>query len=668
MKQFLFVAALFLWTGCANNPKLSIESPDGMAKLSFSLKKGKPAYQVKYGEETLIGSSKLGFILKEQAPLLESFELSASKQNSHSRSWMQVWGEDKNIKNQYQELFVELKEKTPPHRRLNIRFRAFNDGVAFRYEFPKQKEMKDFVIMDEKTEFNLNGDYSSWWIPQDFDSYEKVYQQSPLSKIKAVNTPVTFRTKKGTHLSIHEAALTDYAGMTLKREEGTILEADLVPWADQTKVKTSTGTVTPWRTIQISPTAGGLVESKMILNLNEPNKLNDVSWIKPMKYIGIWWGMHLGTEVWAEGPRHGATTRNTIRHIDFAKKHGIGGVVVEGWNAGWDKWGQKDAFDHVTPAKDFNFKKAAKYAKDKGVELIGHNETGGDIPAYEHYMDSAFSLYHSLGMHALKTGYAGGIYPRGEHHHGQFMVRHYRKVVKKAAQYQIMLDVHEPIKPTGIRRTYPNMMTREGVRGMEWNAWSEGNGPDHLVTLPFTRMLGGPIDYTPGTFDILFKNSKNKRVKWNADDLTKTRVHTTLAKQLAAFVVIYSPMQMASDLIDNYKGHPAFSFIEDVPCDWDESRVLNGEVAQYITVARKAGNDWYIGSMTDENARVLDLNLSFLDENAAYEAVIYADAANADWRTNPTAYTISKKKVKKGDILKLDLKPSGGQAIQLKKL
>lgn len=656
-------------SSCSVDQKQTLLSPDNKIQITFEAGK-LPSYSVKFEDETILEESKLGFVLSDSNSLMPDMEAYGIERSNFSQNWEQVWGEDKIVNNQYNEMLIHLQEKKSPNRKLDIRFRAFDDGIGFRYEFPEQQNLKEFTIIDEKTEFVLGDDYDSWWIPQNFDSYEFLYQESKASEIKAVNTPVTFRSSKGTHISIHEAALTDYADMTLARKDNSLsFEAELAPWSDGSKVKTSTGTTTPWRTVQISPDAGQLVESKLILNLNEPNKLEDVSWIEPMKYVGIWWSMHLGTEIWAEGPRHGATTENAIRHIDFAKKHNIGGVVVEGWNAGWDKWGAKDAFDHVTPASDFDLIKVAKYAKDNGIQLIGHNETGGDIPAYEHYMDSAFTLYENLGMNALKTGYAGGIYPRGENHHGQFMVNHYRKVVEKAAEHKIMLDVHEPIKPTGIRRTYPNMMTREGVRGMEWNAWSAGNGPKHLVTLPFTRMLAGPIDYTPGIFDILYKNSEGKRVNWNNADMDITRIQTTLAKQLAAFVVIYSPLQMASDLIEHYEGHPAFKFIMDCPTDWEKSLVINGEVGEFITMARLSHDgDWFLGSMTGEHAKKMDITLDFLSDGNEYEAQIYADAEDTDLINNPASYQINKKIVKKGDKLHLDLKKSGGQAIRFKKL
>ena len=404
----------------------------------------------------------------------------------------------------------------------------------------------------------------------------------------------------------------------------------------------------------------------MILNLNEPSRIADLSWIKPMKYIGIWWGMHLGTETWAAGPRHGANTKNAMDHIDFAAAHNIQGVVFEGWNAGWENWGGKDAFDHITPAKDFDLNRVAGYAKEKGVMVIGHHETGGDIPAYEHYMEAAFRQCKELGIKAVKTGYAGGIYPRGEHHHGQFMVQHYRRVVEMAAKYHIMLDVHEPIKPTGIRRTWPNMMTREGVRGMEWDAWSEGNPPSHTLIIPFTRGLGGPTDYTPGTFDVLFLNA-GERIKWNTDDISKTRVHTTLAKQLANFVILYSPLQMASDLPKNYQSHPAFQFISDYNADTDESRVLNGEIGEYITVVRRAGNEWFLGSATNETARKLSVKLDFLEHGSTYQARIYRDADDAHWITNPTAYCIENKTVCADDTIELQLAAGGGEAIHFVK-
>lgn len=577
------------------------------------------------------------------------------------------WGQTKEVQDIHNELKINLQELNEENRLLTLYFRAFNDGVAFRYEFPEQERLKNFVIMDELSEFNVSGNPLTWWIPADYDTYEKLYQKTTMDKAEWVATPLTMKTAHGVHLSIHEAALTNYAGMTLKQSTVGKFQAELVPWSNGDKVRASTPFVTPWRTIQMSPSASKLIESNLVLNLNEPNKIEDVSWIEPMKYIGIWWGMHLGTETWYAGPRHGATTENAMAHIDFAAAHNIQAVVIEGWNAGWENWGGKDAFDHITPAKDYDLKKVTAYAKEKGVMLIGHHETGGDIPAYEKYVETAFQQCADNGMFAVKTGYAGGIYPRGEHHHGQFMVEHYRKIVELAAKYKIVLDVHEPIKPTGIRRTWPNMMTREGVRGMEWNAWSDGNPPSHTVTIPFTRGLGGPIDYTPGTFDLLFRNA-GERIRWNTDDIERTRTHSTLCKQLANFVILYSPLQMASDLPKNYEGHPTFQFFVDFDADIDESKVINGEVGEFITVARRVGENWFLGSATNEKARSFKIDLSFLKAGVRYLAHVYKDSDDSDWKENPYAYQIETIEVGQSTEWEIVLAPGGGQAIYFERM
>ncbi|MCW3807146.1 glycoside hydrolase family 97 protein [Plebeiibacterium marinum] len=662
---FLF----FCLMSCLNQTTddISVSSPDSALKLKFHLKEGRPYYELMYKSDTLINLSALGFELKEQPAMKGGFKILDTEISSHNENWQMPWGQNKRIVDNHNLLKVELQETSENPRLLTLYFKIFNDGAAFRYEFPEQKNLKEFVIMDEITEFNINGNPDTWWIQADYDTYEKLYQKTTLHDALWVATPVTMKTVNNTHVSIHEAALTDYAGMTLKQTRPGVYKSELVPWANGDKVRCSAPMKTPWRTIQVSPNAAELVESNMILNLNEPSKIEDPSWIQPMKYIGIWWGMHLGTEIWHAGSRHGATTQNTMDHIDFAAAHNVQAVVVEGWNAGWENWGGKDAFDHVTPARDYDLEKVAAYAKEKGVMIIGHHETGGDIPAYEHYVDSAFKQCDKLGIHAVKTGYAGGIYPRGEHHHGQFMVRHYRKIVELAAKYHIVLDAHEPIKPTGIRRTWPNMMTREGVRGMEWNAWSEGNPPSHTVTIPFTRGLGGPTDYTPGTFDLLFKDC-GKRVPWNTDRLEITRTHSTLAKQLANFVILYSPLQMASDLPKNYEGHPAFQFFVDFNADVDESKILNGEVGEYITTVRRAGDNWYLGSATNEKERDFKVDLSFLNPGSKYKAVVYKDAPDSDWKTNPYAYEIDEIEVDAAASIEIKLAPGGGQAIYFVKL
>jgi hypothetical protein len=442
--------------------------------------------------------------------------------------------------------------------------------------------------------------------------------------------------------------------MTLVPLEGVAngLAADLVPWPDGTKVLGTTPLVTPWRTIQIGRRPGDLVESHLILNLNEPCAIEDTSWIRPMKYVGIWWGMHTGKYSWHEGPDHGATTENARRYIDFAAAHGFDAVLIEGWNTGWDRWGARGAFDYVTSYDDFDLPEVVRYGRERGVALIGHHETGGDAEDYERRVDEAFDLYASLGVPAVKTGYAGGVYPRGQRHHGQWMVYHYRQVLEKAAAMRLMLDVHEPIKPTGISRTYPNMMTREGVRGMEYNAWSEGNPPEHTTVLPFTRMLAGPLDYTPGIFDLMLDDYK-----------PENRVHTTLAKQLALFVILWSPVQMAADLPENYEGDPAFEFIETVPCDWDDTRVVDAAIGDHVTVARRSGDRWFLGSITDGSERALTVPLDFLEGGVTYRARAFRDAADTDWRTNPRAVEITDLTVTAGNELDLRLAPGGGQAI-----
>ena len=537
---------------------------------------------------------------------------------------------------------------------MELVFRAFDDGVGFRYVLPEQPNLGRFDIMSEETEFRFAGDHTTWWIPDDHDSYEHLFRETPLSGVEGANTPVTMATTDGLYLSVHEANLTDYAGMTLVPVPGAAnaLAAELVPWADGTKVMGTAPLATPWRTLQVGERPGDLVESHLILNLNDPCVIEDTSWIRPMKYVGIWWSLHIGKESWHEGPTHGATTENAKRYVDFARDHGVGGVLIEGWNTGWDRWGAQGAFDYVTPYDDFEIDEVVRYAEKNGVSIIGHHETGGDAADYEQRVDGAFEFYGKAGIKAVKTGYAGGIYPRGQRHHGQWMVYHYRKVLEKAAAGRIMLDVHEPIKPTGISRTYPNMMTREGVRGMEYNAWSEGNPPAHTTILPFTRMLAGPLDYTPGIFDIMLEDYK-----------PDNRVHTTVAKQLALYVVLLSPLQMAADLPENYEGNPAFEFIERVPCTWDETRVLTAAIGDYVVIARRSGDDWFLGGITDEDARELDIELDFLDGDGTFAARVFADAPDADWRTNPTAVEIFDTEVGSADSMTLRLAPGGGQAV-----
>ncbi len=653
-RMFLIVNLLLLTVGCARN-SVKISSPDGKIVLTFSLQEGKPFYQVNFAQKTVVRPSLMGFKLKDQPDLMGPFKMVNSETKVYDEKWKPVWGTVDSIRNHYTELSVLLKEKAAPNRQLRIVFRLFDDGLGFRYEFPEQESLKDFNIVSEETYFALPGGMA-WWIPGDYESYEFLYKHTPLAQIDSANTPLTVQTSNGLFVAIHEAALYDYAGMTLQRSEkdSATLKSKLVPWPDGIKVKARTPFETPWRVLIITDQPGKLIESHLVLNLNEPCKIKDTSWIEPMKYVGIWWGMHIRHWTWYRGPRHGATTANTRRYIDFASEHGIRGVLVEGWNKGWETWlSGKAVMDFTTPYDDFDLPGLVKYARSRGVELIGHHESGGNVPVYEQQIDAAFKLYHDLGIRAVKTGYAGKMHPEGMHHHGQWMVRHYQMVVEKAAQYHLMIDAHEPIKDTGISRTWPNFMTREGARGMEYNAWSEGNPPEHTVILPFTRFLAGPMDYTPGIFKLRF------------DPSGKFRVYTTLAKQLAYYVVLFSPLQMAADMIENYRGNPAFKFIEDVPVTWDETRVLKAKIADYLSIARRKGNAWYIGSITDENMRNFTLQLDFLIPGQTYRATIYTDALTTDWKNNPEEVEIGSYWLRADDSLRVVLSPSGGQAVQL---
>ncbi len=665
--SIIFVICLVITSSCTKKNLLSVSSPDNLIQVLFNNSEDGIYYAVHYKDSLLIKPSKLGFQFKNDGALVNGFEISRFKSTNSNTTWTQVWGENENIVDNFNQLAISLQEKEGLKRQLELVFKVYDDGVGFQYIIPKQKNIDSIHITNELTEFNLIKNHSTWFIPANFESYETLYKNAPLKEVNSANTPITFETSNGNYISIHEANLTNYAGMTLKKSEQDpfSFRANLVPWPNGVKVKAKTPMKTPWRTIQITDKAKKLAASNLILNLNEPNKLKNTSWIKPMKYIGVWWGMHLGTHTWTLGDRHGANTKDTKKYIDFAATHNISGVLVEGWNTGWENWGKRDAFDFVTPYSDFNLEEIAKYATLKNIDFIGHVETGGAAKSFENNFDKIFSLYHNLGIKAVKTGYAGGIQTKGQYHHSQFMVNHYRAVVTQAAKYQIMINAHEPIKPTGIRRTYPNMMTREGTRGMEWNAWSSGNPPEHHTILPFTRGLAGPIDYTPGTFDILYKNAKN-RVKWNGLDDGTSRVNTTLAKQLGLFVVLYSPLQMASDLIENYENQPAFKFIEDFATDWGKSEVLNGKIGDYITIVRKDKNseNWFLGSISDENKREFDIELKFLDENKKYNAEVYSDGKTADWKTNPEEIEIYTIEVDSNTTLNLKLAPGGGQAIK----
>jgi len=649
-----------------------VASPDGRNQVTFQIKDGRAYYDLQRDGRALILPSLLGFEFKGAPPLRDSLRITDTTRDTHDETWTQPWGEVARVRDQHNELAVAVQETASPKRRFTVRVRAFNDGVGFRYELPEQPGLGAFEITDELTEFALADNATAWWIPSNrprLDRSEELFSSSPVSTLDSVQTPLTLEFTDGhSCMVIHEADLENYARMFLAgpRMEGRTLRAALAPMADGVKVRGHTPFVTPWRTIQVADHVTDLAPSVLGLNLNPPNALPKTDWIKPMKYVGIWWGMHLGILTWSSGPKHGATTANAKRMIDFAAANGFGGVLVEGWNTGWDgDWiKNRDAFSFTQAYPDYDLPEVARYARSKGVRLIVHNETSGGIQNYERQLDSAYALYQSLGVDAIKTGYVADMTGEGHSHYSQFMVRHYRHVIEEAAKHGIALDVHEPMHDTGERRTYPNMMTREGARGQEYNAWSGdgGNPPEHETILFFTRMLDGPMDFTPGSFDILERSSGHAR---RPDE---PRVRTTIAKQLALYVVLYSPLQMAADLPENYANQPAFQFIRDVAVDWDTTRVIDGRIGDYVVVARRerGGQTWFLGAISDEQARTLDVPLSFLKPGGRYVAEIYADGPEADWLDNPFPVTITRRPVTSATRLRIILAPGGGQAIRIR--
>lgn len=663
---FILGLLLALLPATASKAADTVKSPDGQLTLTAKVKGGKAYYSLSRGTETIICNSALGFKL-DSGTLLGNFKLLKTTRDSFDETWEQPWGEERLVRNNYNELKLYLQESKGSKRLLNIVFRIFNDGIGFRYEFPKQPGLRKFQIMDELTEFVLPTDAEAWSQPTNgTEYYEAVYTKAPVSKKDTVSTPMTFEVNDSLYMFIHEANLTDYASLNLTpraaREGAVKLVATLTPWQSGVKVYASAPFVTPWRTVVIGRKPGELITSRLILNLNDPNKLGDVSWIKPGRYVGIWWGMHMKDYTWEQGPKHGATTGNTRRYIDFAAKHGFSGVLVEGWNYGWDgDWTKEgDKFDFCKPYPDYDFAGLQKYALSKGVSLIAHNETGGAAKNYENQLEKAFSLYESMGINSIKTGYVNILLDNKELQHSQYGVRHYRKVLETAAKHKIMVVNHEPAMPSGLRRTYPNMMAGEGMRGQEYNAWSAdgGNPPYHICILPFTRGLAGPMDFTPGIF-----NFSNKAVPG-------TYPQTTIAKQLAEYIVIYSPLQMAADMIENYEHHPALTFIESCPTDWEKTVVANAEIGKYLTIARKerGGDNWFVGSVTDKEARNLSLPLDFLDKGAVYRLTIYEDGPGADYRTNPYPLAVRQMDVTAESTLDLHLAPSGGAAIRILKV
>ena len=682
----LLIAGIFV--GCSNSmgdlSTNTVKSPSGNISVQFSLSEsGTPSYQVYFNGKTVIEPSSMGFDFRDQPSMDSGFEILDKNLSHFQETWEMPWGEQRFVDNNYNELVLNLQETESPNRKLNIYFKAYDDGIGFRYEFPEQDGVDSVIILDENTQFQLTGDHTSWWIPGDWEIYEHLYHETKVSEIdaiqyrnhaslaqsyipeNAVNTPVTMRAEDGTHLSFHEANLTDYAGMTLKIDNenlsmtSELVGSDLKGW----KVKRALPFKTPWRTIQITDNAPDLIESRLIVNLNEPNKIGDVSWFTPMKYVGIWWEMHLDKSTWemASG-RHGATTENAKYYIDFAAENGIGGVLVEGWNTGWERWigfpDREGVFDFVTPYPDYDLEEVDRYADERGVQIIMHHETSAAPRTYDQQMDTAYALMQRLGIHSVKTGYVGPLIPEGEYHHGQWMVNHYRRAIETGAKYQVAINAHEPIKATGIRRTYPNAISREGLRGQEFNAWAAdgGNPPEHLPIVAFTRMLAGPIDFTPGIFNIKLEPYK-----------ANNQVNTTLAQQLALYVVIYSPIQMAADLPEYYVDQPAFQFIRDVGVDWEQTKVLDGRVGDFVTIAReeKGTGSWFVGSITDENARGITIDFSFLDPGVEYEAIIYKDGSDAHWDDNPLSIEIEEMTVTRSTALDLQLAPGGGVAISL---
>lgn len=675
MRLVFFFVLFFIFPQTLYAKTLTVTSPDGLLEVAVSDNNKTPRYQVSYRGKVVVKPSRLGMAFKQHPTFGVGFTISNSDKTSYDQSWQQPWGERKTIRDNHHQLMVGFSNDKY---RFTLRFRVFNDGLGFRYEVPKQGNINDGLnnveITDELTEFVINHSDKStaWWIPaRGWNRYEYIYNTTPLHQVDRAHTPFTFKTTGGVHLSIHEAALVDYAAMSLDQRRDGTFKADLAPWSDGSKVKTRGNFRTPWRTIQVSPDAVGLLNSDLILNLNEPNKLGDVSWVKPGKYVGIWWGMHIRENTWGSGEKHGATTSETKRYIDFAFDHGFDGVLVEGWNEGWDgDWFfNGDVFNFSQPYPDFDIDAIARYGKSKGVKLIGHHETSGNVTNYRNQMDDALKLYSKHGVSQIKTGYVadGGDIKRiddngivrKEWHDGQFMVNEYLHSITQAAKYQISINTHEPIKATGLRRTYPNWISREGARGQEFNAWGDpANPPEHTTILPYTRMLGGPMDFTPGIFDMGFKGLDHAN-----------RPQTTLAKQLALYVVLYSPIQMAADLPRNYLARPdAFQFIKDVPTDWQQSRAVAGEIGDYVVFVRQErdGNDWYLGAVSDEKARDVVVKLDFLQPGKSYQAQIYRDGKNANWKSNPYEMVIENKTVTSNSVLTLPLATSGGAAIRFK--
>ena len=697
-KQILFTISFFFIASICFAQ--SIQSPDGKLKLNFELKEGQPTYHLTFKGIDVVKTSKLGLELKNKPSLMDGFSMKDKEFDSKNETWTPVWGEEKEIKNHYNEMAIFLdQEKTGIT--MIVRFRLFDDGLGFRYEFPSQPNLAHFVIQEEKTQFAMTGDHTAFWIAGDYDTQEYDYTESKLSEIRplmakavtgnlaqtpfsptGIQTSLMMKTEDGLYINLHEAALIDYSTMHLNLDDkNMVFESWLTPDVNGDKGYLQSSSHSPWRTVIVSDDARDILASRMTYNLNEPSKIEDTSWIKPMKYVGVWWEMITGKSSWAytdEFPavrigetdfskakpngKHGANTANVKKYIDFAAEHGFDGVLVEGWNVGWEDWfgNSKDfVFDFLTPYPDFDLPGIRDYAKSKGVEMVMHHETSSSVRNYERFMDEAYKLMKDNGYNAVKSGYVGFILPRGENHYSQWIVNHYQYALEKAADYEIMVNAHEAVRPTGIGRTYPNLISNESARGTEYQAFG-GSKPNHVTVLPFTRLIGGPMDYTPGIFEMDISKINPQNNSW---------VNSTLANQLALYVTMYSPLQMAADLPENYERFPdAFQFIKDVALDWDESKYLEAEPGYFLTIARreKGASNWFVGNVNGMTERVSNINFDFLDDGKIYIATIYSDAKDAHYKNNPQAYSIRKVVVTSKSKLSQMSAPGGGYAISIK--
>jgi hypothetical protein len=700
MKKTILLSLMVLFHTLLVNGQ-TIQSPDKNLSLTFALQEGGvPTYRLSYKKKPVIKTSKLGIETKDVPSFLAGFTITKSEQSTFDESWNPVWGEQKTIRNHYNELLVTLAQQTVKDRFIRIRFKLFNDGLGFRYEFPSQSNLNYFIIKEERTQFALAGDHKAFWLPGDFDTQEYNTTTSKLSEVRAkmktavtpnssqttfsetgLQTPLMMKSNDGLYINIHEAALIDYSTMSLNLDDkNMVLESFLTPDAVGDKGYLQAPTQSPWRTVLVSDQAGDILLSKLVLNLNEPTKYKDVSWIKPIKYVGVWWEMITGKSTWAytdleniqlgvtdyskvkPNGKHAANTAHVKEYIDFAAKNGLDAVLVEGWNEGWEDWFGKTkdyVFDFVTPYPDFDVKELHRYAADKGIKIIMHHETSGSVRNYERHLDTAYKFMVENGYNSVKSGYVGNMIPRGEHHYGQWLNNHYLYAITKAADYKIMVNAHEAVRPTGLSRTYPNLIGNESARGTEYEAFG-GNTTDHTTILPFTRLIGGPMDYTPGIFE-------TRVSAYNPENTSF--VHSTLVHQLALYVTMYSPLQMAADLPETYNKHmDAFQFIKDVAVDWDDTYILEAEPGDYISIARKAKNKaaWFVGSIADENPREAKITFAYLPRGKTYEATIYADGKDASFDKNPKSYAIRKMKVNSKTVLKQHIAAGGGMAISIK--